>query len=528
MKVFTVFCVSFFLMFASSLPLYSQESGGDGTAQNETGISQERLDELISTLESETARTEFIDNLKTLNEAKNQQEEEQTSLGLGLDDQASGLMQLYDEFISNTGLNEDMAGKIILTVIVLIVALVLRWIVKKLSLLLKRKLNDIRNHFGLIHGRFRLYAKALRYVGYILIAALTIYTLAMIWDLAEFGEIITEGSRAFFITCLTIFVIVMIAIIIWEVINTAIEKYMNRLEGDNAARIRTILPIARNVFMIVFFLLFALVLLSELGINVVPLLAGAGVLGIAIGFGAQTMVKDFLTGFTIILEDLIQVGDVAKVADRIGVVEKLTIRKVQLRDLAGIVYTVPFGEITVVENWTKDFSYYVFDIGIAYREDVDEVIGYLREIGDELQADDDYKDLILDPVEILGVDKFADSAVVIKARIKTLPIKQWTVGREFNRRMKKKFDDHNVEIPFPHQTLYFGVDKSGHAPAAPVEVLENAGKTDQQADKETKDKVTKKLSKPKVVKTDMGESADSEQAKAEEEKEKQNDNEDKK
>jgi small-conductance mechanosensitive channel len=141
---------------------------------------------------------------------------------------------------------------------------------------------------------------------------------------------------------------------------------------------------------------------------------------------------------------------------------------VRLRDLSGTVHTIPFSAISTVSNLTKDFSYYLFNVAVAYREDVDEVMGVLRAIGREMQEDPEFRPLILEPLEILGLDTFADSAVIVKARIKTLPIKQWSVGREFNRRMKRRFDELGIEIPFPHTTLYFGADKKGRAPAAQV------------------------------------------------------------
>ena len=187
-----------------------------------------------------------------------------------------------------------------------------------------------------------------------------------------------------------------------------------------------------------------------------PLLAGAGVLGIAVGFGAQTLVKDFLTGITVILEDLLQIGDVVQVGQRSGRVERITLRKIQLRDLEGIVHTVPFGEVSIVDNYTKEYSYYLFDVGVAYKEDTDQVIEHLKNIDEGMRESEQYQDLILEPLEILGVDQFADSAVVIKARIKTRAHDRWTIGREFKRRIKYTFDEHGIEIPFPHQTVYFG------------------------------------------------------------------------
>lgn len=455
----------FIALTSLAMPLQAQEQHPD-TIPN---VSQDDLSALIKTLESETARQDFITNLKTLTESQIQ--DEKPALDLGVGKTTTGLVSAYERFIIDTGLSEDLVGRIVLTTMTVFLGFVVSWIVRKCSLFLRDHMHKIRDRYGLVHDRFRLYARIVRYIGYAIVAALTLYSIGLIWDLADSSVLLGEASRSFLINFTNIAVIVMVAIGIWEVINTAIESYLRALDGPNYARMRTIIPIARNILFIVFALLFSLVLLSEIGINVLPLLAGAGVVGIAVGFGAQTMVKDFLTGFTIILEDLIQVGDVAKLGDKIGVVEKITMRKVQLRDLAGIVYTVPFSEISIVENWTKDFSYYVFDVGIAYRENIDEVMNHLRSVDAEMREDEAFRNLILEPLEILGVDRFADSAVIIKARIKTLPVKQWIVGREFNRRMKITFDKYNIEIPFPHQTVYFGTDKSGHAPAAPVTIL---------------------------------------------------------
>jgi small conductance mechanosensitive channel len=209
--------------------------------------------------------------------------------------------------------------------------------------------------------------------------------------------------------------------------------------------------------------------LSELGVDIAPLLAGAGVVGLAIGFGAQRMVQDVINGAFILFQDLMSVGDVVKLGDRAGLVEALSIRTVRLRDLAGVVHTIPFSSIEGVSNLTREFSFHVFDLGIAYREDVDEVMALIRKIGDELRADPEVGPLILEPLEIFGLDAFGDSAIVIKGRIKTLPIRQWQGGRAFNRLIKKRFDEHGIEIPFPHRTLYFGQDKHGKAPPAFVQ-----------------------------------------------------------
>jgi small conductance mechanosensitive channel len=194
------------------------------------------------------------------------------------------------------------------------------------------------------------------------------------------------------------------------------------------------------------------------------------VIGLAIGFGSQKLVQDIITGMFVLFSDTMRVGDVVEVGGRAGVVEAVTIRTVVLRDYGGNVHTIPYSAIDTVTNLTKEFSYAVFDIGVGYRENVDEVMQVLRDLGAEMRQDPYFRRLILEPLEVAGVDRFADSAVVIKARFKTRPLRQWEVAREFNRRIKNRFDELRIEIPFPHQTLYFGADKQGRAPPAHVAV----------------------------------------------------------
>jgi small conductance mechanosensitive channel len=232
----------------------------------------------------------------------------------------------------------------------------------------------------------------------------------------------------------------------------------------------------RTTALIVISVIVVLSVLSEVGFNIGPLLAGAGVIGLAIGFGSQKLVQDVITGLFILIEDTLAVGDVVRLdADHSGVVEGISIRSVTLRDLSGNVHTLPFSEVKTILNMTKEWSYYVFEVGVAYREDIDHVMEVLRELGRELEADPEWGSAIAEPLEVLGLDKFADSAVIIKARIKIdPPLRQWAVGREFNRRMKARFDAEGIEIPFPHQTIYFGVDQKGNAPPAHIALVETA------------------------------------------------------
>jgi small conductance mechanosensitive channel len=240
------------------------------------------------------------------------------------------------------------------------------------------------------------------------------------------------------------------------------EEIVRARAGDNAdkielvERVHTISGLVTNAVNIIVLSVASLMMLQELGVNITPLLTGAGIAGLAVGFGAQNLVRDVISGFFFILEDQVHVGDVVEVNGTSGLVEAVKLRTLVLRDLSGTVHVVPNGEITTLSNKTKVFSYAVLDIGVAYKEDTDHVSAVLQDVGAELESDSDFSDSILASLEILGVNEFGDSAVVIKIRIKTRPLKQWMIGRELRRRIKKAFDTEGIEIPFPHMSLYFG------------------------------------------------------------------------
>lgn len=238
---------------------------------------------------------------------------------------------------------------------------------------------------------------------------------------------------------------------------------------EHEKRADTLTGIVRTTATILISVATVIMVLQEIGIEIGPILAGAGIMGLAIGFGAQSIVKDVLSGFFLLLEDQMRIGDVVEVGGDSGVVEGISLRTLRLRDLDGNLHIIPHGSFSAVTNMTKDFSCYIFDVGVAYREDTDEVSRILEEIGLEMQEDPAWKDDILRPLEIFGVNSFDDSAVVVRARITTKPIRQWAVGREFNRRMKKRFDQEGIEIPFPHRTLYWGQGKDGSAPPVRLE-----------------------------------------------------------
>jgi small conductance mechanosensitive channel len=328
---------------------------------------------------------------------------------------------------------------------------------------------DLQRRFPGLQNRSNRYLPALHFGIRLLVYLGLGLGLLQAWGVGGFSWIWEGPGRALMGTAGSLILIVAAALLIWEFSNLFIENYLAQQDTHGnqrsvSARSRTLLSVARTAIAVLVSVVGVLLVLSEIGINIAPLLATAGVLGLAVGFGSQKLVQDLITGFFILLEDVFAVGDVIKVGDRAGVVEAVSIRNVRLRDLSGTVHTLPFSTIDTISNLTKEFSFHVFEIGVAYREDIDQVIELIHEIGAKMRADDYFGILILDNLEVFGLDRFDDSAVVVKGRIKTLPIKQWEVGREFNRRLKQRFDALDIEIPFPHRTLYFGVGKDGTAP----------------------------------------------------------------
>jgi small conductance mechanosensitive channel len=217
-----------------------------------------------------------------------------------------------------------------------------------------------------------------------------------------------------------------------------------------AAQFQTLAPIVRGLTTGLLVILIGLTVLSEIGVKIGPLLAGAGVVGVALGFGAQTLVKDFITGLFLILEDIVSVGDNVKIGEFSGQVESMTLRTIRLRDFDGTLHVFPYSEAQVIHNRTKSFSYAVIAPKISYVSDIEKARAIMREIGEQLQHEKPYAEMILEPLEIVGVDAFTDVGVVIKARIKTKPGKQWQVGREFQRRLKLAFDAQGIEIGYPN------------------------------------------------------------------------------
>lgn len=248
-------------------------------------------------------------------------------------------------------------------------------------------------------------------------------------------------------------------------------RIASRLDGPDAARrAETLGRVVRYLVGLVIGAVAAMLVLAEVGVSLAPILGAAGVVGLAIGFGAQSLVKDYFTGFFILFEDQIRTGDVVKVADIGGLVEDITLRHVRLRDYDGNVHFVPNSLITTVTNMSRLYAHAVIDVGVAYREDVDSVLGLMRQVGAQMRADETFGPKLLDDLEVAGIERFDDSAVVLRCRFKVAPLEQWSVRREYLRRVKAAFDACGVEIPYPHVTVYAGAGKGGSAPALPLNV----------------------------------------------------------
>ena len=369
------------------------------------------------------------------------------------------------------------------TVVTLITALVAVAVLAGLHTGVERAFHlneDTRQRFPRLEERVSRYRGRLESAARFVVVAAAALVVLDAWGLGPFDWLGSEAGRVLVGRLVTAVVIAALALVVWEMLGTLVERYLEERDAqgelvERGARIRTFLPLVRNVVRIVLLVLVTLVVLSELGVDIGPLLAGAGIVGLAVSFGAQSLVKDVITGFFILIEETISVGDVVDLGGRAGVVESMSIRSIRMRDLKGHVHTVPFGEVASVLNMTKDYAYAFIEAGVAYREKIDDVVEVLCTIGEDLQADEEFAAFILEPLEVLGLDSFGASSVNIRVRLKTVPMKQWAVRREFQRRMKRVFDERGIEIPFPHQTVYFGVDKSGRAPSARIALEGQSG-----------------------------------------------------
>ena len=268
-------------------------------------------------------------------------------------------------------------------------------------------------------------------------------------------------------------VVLLIAIVGYRVLRIAINRIVNRpIDEDDVLvrrlreqRARTLGSLLGSVALVAIVVIVVLTILDILLDDIGPILASFGILGLAISFGAQSLVKDVIAGTFMLLEGQFGIGDVVRIEGVAGMVEKITLRTTVLRDLEGVVHVIPNGSITRVSNLTKAWSRAVLDVGVAYREDIDRVLDVLRRLLTEFYRDAEWGALLLEEPEVLGIQAFGDSAVMVRCVAKTLPLKQWDVARELRRRIKNRFDRENIEIPYPHMTFYWGENQAPTLPA---------------------------------------------------------------
>ncbi len=283
-------------------------------------------------------------------------------------------------------------------------------------------------------------------------------TLIDFWTTCK-NAVITHGIKIIFIL-----ICMLIALRLARFLGKKVSEYNDQRSDERTSqkerkkRADTLIHISVFACRVVIVVTALFMVLQELGLDIAPLLAGAGVVGLAIGFGAQNIVKDFFSGFFILLENQYRVGDVVKIGDMSGVVENVNLRTTVLRDLAGILHVIPNGEIKMVSNMTFGWSRAVVEIGVAFKENLDRVFQVLSDTGKELAQDEGFREKIIETPEVLGVERFDASAIIIKILIKTRPMEQWAVGREYRKRIKEAFDREGIVIPFPQRVVHFPSD----------------------------------------------------------------------
>jgi len=337
--------------------------------------------------------------------------------------------------------------------------------------------DDLRRKLPLLENRLNSYVpNALRVLRTVILVAVIMVILDA-WGAFNLAAWYASERGAHLVgNLISVAVILIVAIGVWLGLASLIEHKLNPEtgHGEPTARAKTLLSLFRNALAIAVVTITGMIVLSEIGINIGPLIAGAGVLGLAIGFGAQKLVQDVITGVFIQVENAMNTGDVVTVGGITGTAEKLSIRSVGIRDLSGTYHIVPFSSVDTVSNYMREFGNHVGEYGIAYRESIDGAIEQLKLAFEDLKASEEHSHKLLADMTVAGVTALANSSVNIRVVIKTTPGDQWGVGRAFNRLVKLRFDEAGIEIPFPHTTLYFGQDKSGSAPPANLRVMQQA------------------------------------------------------
>ena len=341
--------------------------------------------------------------------------------------------------------------------------------------------DEVKLRLPLLESRLNAFVPAvLKVVRWLVLLAVAV-TILQLWGVADIaGWLGAGGGQEVLARAIGVGLIAGIALLLWLALSSWVDYRLNPNYGKQPGpRERTLLALFRSAATALLASVALMLALAEIGVNIAPLLAGAGVLGLAVGFGAQKLVQDIITGIFIQFENAINEGEVVTAGGITGVVERLSIRSLGLRDLQGVYHIVPFSSVDAVSNFMRGFGYHVAEIGIAYRENVDEAKAVMHAAFDELCQNPEIGPAITAPLDWHGLTAFGNSAITLRARIKTLPGQQWAAGRAYNAIIKRRFDEAGIEIPFPHMTLYFGQDKQGTAPplraAFEPEALARAG-----------------------------------------------------
>ncbi|MDP5291248.1 mechanosensitive ion channel [Oceanimonas sp. CHS3-5] len=328
--------------------------------------------------------------------------------------------------------------------------------------------DDLRRKLPLLEARLNSYVpNALRFLRFLVLAGVILLSLNAwhIVDLATWSA--SEAGGVLMGRIIAVALILAVSATIWVILASLIEHKLNPETGTGmpSARTQTLLSLFRSALAVLLVTMTVMIALSELGINIGPLIAGAGVLGLAIGFGAQKLVQDVITGIFIQIENAMNTGDVVTLGGITGTAEKLSIRSVGIRDLSGTYHIIPFSSVDTVSNYMRDFAYHVGEYRVSYRENIDDAITHLQNAFDELVADPEQKPYVLEALEVAGVIALADSSVNIRVRIMTAPGMQWAVGRAYNRLVKMHFEQAGIEIPYPQSTVHFEGSRQHAAPA---------------------------------------------------------------
>ncbi len=322
--------------------------------------------------------------------------------------------------------------------------------------------SDLQQTFPGLEKRANRYMAAVKTVFQIAVWIVALTIILESWGVPATEIVFSSAFLGVAGRAISVVVIIAGGVFLWELGNGILDRYLSR-EGDSLTgkRLSSMRPLLRNSLLVTIVTIASIMVLREMGLDITTLLAGAGVVGIAIGFGAQSLVRDVITGIFIHVENQFAVGDWIDTGGKMGGVESMTIRTVTLRDLSGYVHTVPYGDISSLTNYMRDFGYAVIDIGIAYQENTDRVIDVIRDVDREARKDESFAEKLAGDLEVLGVNDLGDSSVTIRTRVRTQAGYQWGVRREYLRQIKLRFDEVGIEIPFPHMTVYFGELRDG-------------------------------------------------------------------